>query len=150
MPISFAIAAEAAEPAAEEKVVEVPIGDRVFYARRPTVAQAALLNKSLAAPILADRIVAVFRLIEGLLGEDARDLIEELLWSRRIDLDDLVGGSEQNPEGGLVDQIFSEFSAFPTVPSTGSSASRRSGGQRSTGRSPGKGSTRSPSPSSAS
>jgi hypothetical protein len=144
MPINFHVAAEASEPSADEKVVEVPIGDRVFIARRPTIAQTALLNLGLTAPDISDRIVAVFKLTEAIIGTEARDLIEELFWARRIDITDMVGGSEQNKDGGLLDQIFAEFAGFPTEPSTASSASRNGTGRKSGARRPGPGSIPSP------
>lgn len=146
MGINFQVAAEAAMAADDEDVVEVPIAGQVFYARRPTTAQAMLLNQSLNGTGAA-RLSATFRLVEGLMGEKAQALVEDLIWARRIDLGDLIGGSDQNPDGGLIDQIFAEFTGRPTAPSTDSSGSQSAGGRRSTGRSPGKGSTRSPSPS---
>jgi hypothetical protein len=147
--IEFNVAAEAAGLAEDEDVFEVPIEDEVYIARRPTTAQGALLNVALSGTGVS-RLSAVFSLLEGLIGEEGRAHIERLVWERRVDLDDLVGGSEQNPEGGLIDQIFEAFSERPSQPSTDSSSSRATGGRRSTGRSPGKGSTRSPSPSTAS
>lgn len=146
MAIEFKIAAEASEAGEDEDVVEVPIGDQVFIARRPTLAQGALLNAVLNSKG-SDRLTAVFRLIRSLLGDEGGAFIEQLVWDRKIDYGDLIGGSENNPEGGLVDMIFAEFAERPTTPSTASSASRASGGRKSTGRSPGRGSTRSPSPS---
>lgn len=143
MPIGFAVAAKASETPQDEDVVEVPIDDVIYFARRPTTAMGALLTDALQSGQLG----TVYKLIEGLLGEDARKHVERLVWARRVDFDDLIGGSEQNPEGGLIDQIFAEFAGHPTEPSTASSASPRTGGRRSQGRSPGKGSTRSTSPS---
>jgi hypothetical protein len=147
MGINFNVAAEAHEAAKDEQVVEVPIDGTVYLARRPTTAQAALLSMAMATTDGAARLASVFRLIEGLLGEEALGAVQNLVWARRIDFGDLIGGSEENPDGGLVDQIFAEFSKFPTEPSTDSSSSRTAGGRRSTGRSPGKGSIRSTSPS---
>lgn len=146
MVIEFAVAAEASEVGEDEDVVEIPIDGVTYQARRPTVAQGALLNVALASKGVK-ALSAVYELIGGVMGEDARAHIERLVWARRIDFDDLVGGSEKNPDGGLIDQIFEAFTEFPTKPSSGSSPSRPTTGRRSTGRSPGKGSTRSPSPS---
>lgn len=144
--IDFKIAAEAASTPEDEDVVEVPIEGVTYLARRPTLAMSALMTASLNSKG-GDRLSAVFKLIGGLMGDDARDHIERLVWDRRINYEDLIGGSEDNPDGGLIDQIFAEFTARPTGPSTGSSASPGTGGRKSTGRSPGKGSTRSTSPS---
>lgn len=144
--IEFNVAAEAEEVAEDEDVVEVPIGAKVFQARRPTVAQIALLNGALGAKG-RQRLEAAYVFIEALMGPDARTEVESLVLDRRIDFGDLIGGSDRNPDGGLIDMILSEFSGRPTEPSTASSQSRSSGGRKSTGRSPGKGSTRSSSPS---
>lgn len=150
--IEFNVAAKAAEMDGDEAVVEVPIDGVVYYARRPTVAQIALLNTTMVGDGTDVRLGAAFDLLESMLGPAARHHLERLAWNRLIDFDDLVGGSEENPEGGLIDQIFEEFQnkdlvERPTQPSAASSSSQASGGRKSTGRSPGKGSTRSPSPS---
>lgn len=150
MAIAFQAAAHAAEISPNEDVVEVPIDGVVYKARRPTPMQGALLNEALTSTSGAARLSAVFKLIQALLGTEAREVLEEMAWDRRIDFPDLIGGSEQNPEGGLLDQIFAEFAARPTEPSTDSSSSQTPGGRKSTGRSPGKGSIRSDSPSTAS
>ncbi len=147
MGISFHAAAKAAEVGENEDVVEVPIDGKVYLARRPTVAQSTLLNIALAGQ-RQERLVAVFQIVDALLGNEARQIIERMIWERRIDFPDLIGGSDQNPEGGLIDQIFAEFAARPTEPSTDSSSSQTPGGRTSTGRSPGKGSIPSPSRSS--
>lgn len=146
MAIEFKVAAEASEAAEDEDVVEVPIEDKVYFARRPTLAQGALLNATLNSPG-AERLTAVYGLVQSLIGEEGRAHIERLVMDRKIDFGDLMGQSEQNPKGGLIDQIFAEFAERPTPPSTASSASPASGGRKSTGRSPGRGSTRSASPS---
>lgn len=147
MAIAFRAAAHAAEISEDEDVVDVPIEGVVYKARRPTPMQGALLNEALTSTNGAERLSAVFRLIQALLGSEAKEVLEEMAWDRRIDFPDLIGGSEQNPDGGLLDQIFAEFAARPTEPSTDSSSSQTSGGRKSTGRSPGRGSTRSASPS---
>ena len=137
----------ASEATEDEDVVEVPIEGIVYKARRPSVAQGALMAYAQAAQA-GDALAVVFKLIKALMGEEALEHIERLVWDRRIDFGDLLGGgTEMNPEIGLVDGIFAEFSERPTQPSTASSSTRATGGRRSTGRSPGKGSTHSPSPS---
>ncbi len=147
MTIEFKVAAEAATPGEKEPVVEVPIDGEIFIARKPTTAQIAILNVALSSRNLAEQFVGVIDMVEAMMGASGRTKIEELLRQRRIDMDDLVGGSESN-EAGLLDQIVAEFSGRPTKPSTGSSSKSQPSGRRSTGRAPGKGSTtRSPSPS---
>jgi len=145
--IEFAVAAKAAEVGEDEEVLKVPIDGVEYIVRKPTVGMGALLNVALASGDTIERLGAIYEMLEGMIGEEGRQHVERLIWARRLDIDDLIGGSEQNPKGGLIDQIFAEFSERPTPPSATSSSSRAAGGRRSTGRSPGKGSTRSASPS---
>jgi hypothetical protein len=140
--IEFNVAAKESEAQDDEDVVEVPIDGVTYYARRPTVAQGALLNLTLSTKG-RDRLSAVFDLIFSLMGGEALEHIRRLVMERRIDYGDLIGYSEQNPDGGLVDLIFKEFAERPTQPSDDSSLSQAVAGRRSAGRSPGKGSTRS-------
>lgn len=142
----FVVAAKAEQQEPDEDYIEVKIGDRVLRAYRPTTAQLALLTTAMASDGF-DQMSAIFNAIESFLGADGLAYIRELITQRAIDIDDLIGGSEQNPDGGILDAIVEEFSARPTQPSTASSSSQRSTGRRSTGRSPGKGSTQSSSPS---
>jgi hypothetical protein len=138
--IEFSVAAREQTVQEDEDVVEVPIDGKVYLARRLTMAQSALLNEALNGSG-SGRVRATFDLIQGFMGPEALEHIERLIWERRIDFNDLLGGgSEQNPGGGLIDQIIEQFSARPTQPSTASSPSPVSGGRRSTGRSRGKGS----------
>ena len=147
--IEFSVAAKEAEIAEDEDVVEVPIDGQVYLARRLTVGQSALLNEALNGN--GSRVEATFRLIEGFIGPEGRDHVERLIWERRLDFNDLLGGgSETNPEGGLVDLIIQAFAARPTQPSTDSSPSPVNGGRKSKGRSHGKGSIRSDSDSTSS
>lgn len=142
--IEFNVAAAASEAEEDEDVLEVPIDDVVYKARRPTLAQGALLNSTLGGTGIS-RLAAAFKLIEGLLGTAAREHVERLVWERRLDFGDLIGGTDENPDGGLIDLIFEGFAERPTQPSDDSSPSQEPVGRRSTGRSQGKGSTRSPS-----
>lgn len=144
MSLEFHVAAkaEAAKPGTDEDVVEVPIDGVTYIARRPTTAQVALLNASPDATYAE----AVMKMVQALLGEDGLKHIQRLIWDRRIEFGDLMGGTKSNPKG-LVSAIIAEFAGRPTEPSTDSSPSRETGGRKSTGRAPGKGSTRSSSPS---
>lgn len=140
MGISFEVAAKASEVEEGEDVVDVPIEGVVYKARRPTVAQSALLSASFTGTGVA-RLNAIFDTIQALMGDEAVAHVKRLVWARRIDLDDLYGGSEKNPNGGLVDQIIAEFANRPTEPSTDSSEQPDESGRRFRGRSAGRGST---------
>lgn len=136
--ISFAMAAQSSEIGEDEDVVDVPIGDRVFKARRPTVAQSAYLEHATATRSLS----VVYKLLHSLLGGEATAILENAVLDRKVDFGDLLGpGTEQNPDGGLINQIFAEFKVgFPTQPSSDSSKSPKEAGRKSGRRSPGKGS----------
>lgn len=137
--IEFYAAAKSAELGEGEDVVQVNLDGTNYPAVKPTTAQIALMVATGGKDM-----GVIFRVIESILGVEALDVIEQMIWDRRIDLPDLFGGSEQNPKG-LLGQIIEEFRGNPTPPSTESSNSRQAGGRRSTGRSPGKGSIHSPS-----
>lgn len=144
--IEFVVAAESAEIGEDEEVVKVPIEDKVYLARRPTVAQTAFLALTIQGDGVT-KLSATFQILESLIGAEGVNHIQRLVLERRIDIDDLVGGSKKN-KVGLVDSIFKEFTkGRPTQPSSISSSSPGTTGRKSTGRSPGKGSTHSPSPS---
>lgn len=137
--IAFTVAARAAEAGEDEDVVEVPIDGITYYARQPTLGQSALLAEARAGGNTLAMIRAVWQMAEAMMGPEAREHLERLVWEGRIDLTDLVSGSEQNDKG-LFSQIQEEFTARPTKPSTASSSSQGSGGRKSTARSRGKGS----------
>lgn len=146
--IEFKVAAlaDAQKVGDDEEVLEVPIEDKVYTARRPTSAQTGLLSVAIASGGNGAYTKALIDMVEIMLGAEGRAHIVRLLANRQIDLDDLLGGTEQNPKG-LISEILEQFSGRPTEPSTDSASSQPTGGRRSTGRSPGKGSTRSSSPS---
>lgn len=150
MGIEFKIAAAAAR--ADAEVIEINLGDfGTVEARRPTTAQAQILGADMQQ---MGTVNAALAFIEMLVSKEAAEYLRGLIRQGVIDREDLVGGWGENDEGlneeGLVDQIIKGFTGRPTAPSTGSSRSQTAGGRRSTGRTPGKGSTRSPSPSTAS
>jgi hypothetical protein len=152
MGIEFRVAAKSARATADQDVVEVtfpnPIG--VVKAVRPTSAQAELIGESLR--ISPTRGALEF--VGVTMGAKVESYLRGLLLDGTLDREDIIGGWGENDEGknvdGLIDQIMEEFTGRPTEPSTDSSSSRATGGRSSTRRSPGKGSTRSTSPSSAS
>lgn len=131
----------------DEDYVEVDINGRPFRAYRLTVAMSAAIPMALTGSSIPDRLGAAYRIIEGLIGPEGLRYVMDLVWSKQMDYRDLIGGSDAHPDGGLIDQILAEFAKVrPSQPSADSSSSRANGGRRSTGRSPGKGSTRSASP----
>lgn len=145
--IEFKVAAEA-EVAEDEDYVEVPIEDKVYHARLPSTGQFALFAAAQADKSGPKQVKSIFDMVEAMLGEEALEHIKDLVQRRAIDIDDLFGGgTDLNPNAGLIDSILEELGGRPTQPSTDSSPSRGTGGRRSTGRTPGKGSTRSSSPS---
>jgi hypothetical protein len=146
--LEFAAAAAASEVADDEDIVEVDLFGMEVVARRLTTAQMALLSAARSAGG-GEQVNAIFGSIEDMFGKDALVHVKRLIHERRIDMGDLLGGgTDLNPDRGVIDAVIQEFSAGrPTQPSTASSSSRGRGGPKSTGRSPGRGSTRSDSPS---
>lgn len=148
----FKVAAKEAAGETEE-VIEIVFGERTLVSRIPTSGQVALFYDRLASTSAGDdedsgAVAAVFGLLRGVLAPGDVPYLKQLLQDRRIGFDVLLGGDEEGE--GLVDALMAEYAGRPTTPSTDSSASPESTGRKSTGRSPGKGSTRSASPSTAS
>lgn len=138
----------------EEEVLEIPFGERTLLARRPTVGQLALFYDRAAMNPTSDEpdngpVAAVFGFLRGMLGEGDVPYLRGLLSSGAIEFSTLFGGNDDN-EQGLVDAILAEWAGRPTVPSSDSAPSPEKTGRPSTGRTPGKGSTRSNSRSTAS
>lgn len=131
----------------EEEVLEIPFGERTLTAKRPTSGQIALFYSRIASEATIDEpdngpVAAVFGLLGGILGEGDLPYLKKLLGGGAIEFSTLFGGDDDN-EMGLADAIIKEWSGRPTEPSTPSGSSPESTGRRSTGRAPGKGSTRS-------
>lgn len=145
--IQFTTDAKASELKPDEDVVDVPIEGFVYKARRPTPSQAAMITGVLRSGGMMD-VTVILDILEALLGTTARNHLYKLLMQRKVEIEDLFGGgTELNPGQGLIEQIIEEFTNRPSEPSIDSSASPETDGRRSTGRSPGPGSTLSPSPS---
>lgn len=135
----------------DEEVLEIPFGERTLLAKRPTAGQIALFYDRAASDPTTDEpdngpVGAVFNFLRGVLAEGDVPYLKKLISDGSIDFDLLLGGDDKN-DRGLVDAIMEEWAGRPTGPSSDSSPSREATGRRSTGRSPGKGSTRSASPS---
>lgn len=151
--LEFEVAAEAqlTEEAGEEKLVEFTLGGKVFYSRRPTPGQTNVLFSSRRG----DGTKIVWQIFDKILVrndpetpfeqrhgeyEDLRQMVFDGVFEPAL----LFGGDELNGRG-ILDSIIREFAGYPTQPSEDSSPSPSPTGRKSTGRSPGRGSTVSPS-----
>lgn len=123
----------------EEQVLEFAIGGEEFVSAVPTPGQASIVIGAFGLGGGAGAS-SVFRFLRGVLKDDGYQRIQTLLERGKIDFDMLWGGSEGNEEG-VVDWLISKAAARPTRPQSGSSESSKPTGKKSTGRSPGKGST---------
>lgn len=137
----FQTAAEAAAPELtdSEETFDFTLANQEFRAKYPDVGQLSVL---IAAKTTAGRMIAVHRLLGILLLDDGYDRINELLTNGQITFGTLFGGDELN-ERGILDTMIQVAIGRPTQPSSDSGQSQRSAGRKSTGRSPGKGSTHS-------
>lgn len=137
----FQIAAEdaARDPDDAEELFEFTLAGQEFQARIPDVGQISIL---LSARSTARRIMAVHRLLQKLVLDDGYERLNDLLMDGKIEFGTLFGGDTLN-ERGVLDVMIQEAVGRPTQPSSDSGRSQSSAGRKSTGRSPGKGSTRS-------
>lgn len=94
----------------------------------------------------ARAIGAVWRLVTRLFPPEDVRILENLVEDGKIDFGLIFGGEELNEGRSILGMLIEQASARPTQPSGGSSASSPTTGRRSTGRSPGKGSTASTPP----
>lgn len=126
--------------AAEEPWFEFSLLDQDFIVReKPSPAQGAVLLAGLAdnGP---EFYAGVLNYLENIVEKGRGRLIRKMLARNLIDFGVVWGGDEHNPQG-IVDTIISLASGNPTVEPSGSSTSQSGTSRRSTGRSPGKGST---------
>ena len=146
----FKAAARAAEDT-EEKILEFSIGDQEFRSKLPSTARTAMFIASMTDETgTGETIAAIFSFLKDMLLDDGYRRIRKLISDDVIDMGTLTGGGDDNDEG-IVDWIITQGAEQrPTPPSAASSSSQVTGGRRSTGRSPGKGSLLSTSPSLAS
>lgn len=148
----FKVAAKKAAGEAKD-VLEIPFGERTLIASKPSSGQIALFYDRVSTNPSTDEpdagpVSAVFGFLRGVLADGDLAYLKNLLQKDLIEFELLLGGDDEG--GGLVDTIMEEFAGRPTGPSTDSSGSPASTGRPSTGRTPGKGSTRSSSRSTAS
>jgi len=141
----FNAAARAAE-GEEDQILEFAIGDQEFKSHLPSTARTAMFIAAMTdESSTGEAIGAIFSFLKDMLLDDGYRRLRKLISDDVIDLGTLTGGGDDNDEG-IVDWIISQAAENrPTPPSADSSSSPETGGRRSTGRSPGKGSTRSPS-----
>jgi hypothetical protein len=141
----FKAAARAAD-SEEERILEFAIGDNEFRSKLPSTARTAMFIAAMTDEgSTGEAVGAIFSFLKDMLLDDGYRRLRKLISDDVIDLGTLTGGGDEN-EDGIVDWIISQASEDrPTPPSADSSSSPETGGRRSTGRSPGKGSTRSPS-----
>jgi hypothetical protein len=134
----FTAAARAADDPAEE-ILQFGLAGMEFTASRATTSQMALVVAAMddgGAPMVA----AVFRFLRGILHDDGYQRLRDLVAAGVVSFDLLIGGDEDN-EDGIVDWLIEKSAdERPTKRPTDYLPSQASGGQRSTGRSPGKGS----------
>jgi hypothetical protein len=138
----FKAAARASEDE-EEKVLEFAIGEQEFRSKIPSTARTAMFIAAMTDEASTGEAVgAIFAFLKDMLLDDGYRRIRKLITDEVIDLGTLTGGGDENDDG-IIDWIISQASDNrPTPPSADSSSSPETGGRRSTGRSPGKGSTR--------
>lgn len=139
--IQFKTAAQETQKARNDEdddVVEVDIDGEVYPARIPSVDELAMVMIDIQGENMGDRIAGVWSFIAACFDEDDEERIKARIRSRRDGLTLAFMLTDVMP--GMMEAFSGNF---PTQPSTGSSGSPASSGRRSTGRSPGKGSTRS-------
>jgi hypothetical protein len=142
----FKVAARAAETE-EEEILEFSIGDQEFRSKIPSTARVAMFVAAMTdESSTGEAVAAIFQFLKDMLLDDGYRRLRKMISDDVIDLGTLTGGGDENDEG-IVDWIISQASSRPTPPSADSSTSPAPIGKRSTGRSPGKGSLLSVSPS---
>lgn len=147
--LEFDVASQAQvdEEGGEEKLVEFSVAGLKFWAKRPTPGQTNILLSSRRR----DATGVIWRIFENILVANEPetpieqrhgeyDDLRQLVFDGAVPVALLFGGDELNGRG-ILDSIIREFAGYPTQPSEDSSPSPSSGGKKSTGRSPGKGST---------
>lgn len=149
MRLSFEVAVKQQLEEEENEGAEKPepwlvfglLGQDFTVPERPTASQ----NISVVAALAeggASPLRAIFAYLDNILLPGEGRKIRRMIERKDIEFDLLYGGDELNEEG-IVDRIMALASENPTDAPTASSSSQAGTGRRSTGRSPGKGSTRS-------
>lgn len=147
MRTSFEVAVQQQVEADENEEAEKPepwltfslLDQEFVISERPTPSQNIVVIAALANGG-AEPLRAIFAYLDNVLDGDGGRRIKRMVERKQISFDLLYGGDELNEEG-IVDRIMALASANPTDAPTDSSNSSSGTGKRSTGRSPGKGST---------
>ena len=138
----FKAAATAEVEGEETPVLKFGLADQKFVADKASTGQMALVAAAMDEGG-TQMVGAVFRFLRGILHDDGYTRLRDLIARGVVSFDLLVGGDDDN-EDGIVDWIIEKSSDDrPTKRPTDYLPSQGNGGQRSTGRSPGKGSKRS-------
>lgn len=137
--LAFAVAEAKADP---DEVIEFSLGADEFEVRRPTLDQVIALSLLPPEATEADVARASLAFMDGiLLGDGAKRL--RVLMARGVVSVQLLFSGDDNNETGIIPAIVEAATGNPTPSPTDSATSQTSGGKKSTGRAPGKGSTRS-------
>lgn len=107
----------------------------------PTTGQISLVAASMDAGGV-EMLGAVYNFLRGLMTTEDYRRFRGLVADGTIPFELVIGGDELN-EDGIIDWIIENSTDRPTKAPTDFLPSQKTGGQRSTGRSPGRGSTRS-------
>jgi hypothetical protein len=122
----------------EPKPLEFGLAGQDFRAKVPTTGQVALVAGSFGGRN-SEMVSAIFEFLQGVLLDDGYRRLRALVADGTVPFEVIFGGDDNN-EQGIVEWISSKAAGRPTKQPTDFSKSQKSGGQRSTGRSPGKGS----------
>lgn len=135
----FKVATEQAVKAqdGEEELFEFTIGGTEFAARRPTPGETNVLFASRGA---GEGTTAIWNFLRRVLQDNGWLKLRKLVEDGVVPPSLLFGGDDLN-DGGIVDTIVEKFAGRPTQPQSDSAELPSSGGRRSTGRAPGRGST---------
>ncbi|QJD53256.1 tail assembly chaperone [Microbacterium phage Tempo] len=123
----------------EETVLEFALGEEKFRAKLATPGQSSLVIGAFGQNE-TQAIQAVYKFLRRILLDDGYRRLTRMVEEDKVSFGVLFGGDDNN-DGGIVDWIIEESASRPTRPSTESSSSPTTGGRKSTGRSPGRGST---------
>lgn len=137
----FKAAAQAEVDGEEAQILEFTLAGQEFVVDKASTGQMALVAAAMDEGG-QQMVGAVFRFLRGLMENhgDGYRRLRDLIANGTVSFDLIVGGDDDN-EDGIVDWIIEKSTDDrPTKAPTDYLPSQATGGQRSTGRSPGKGS----------